>query len=317
LVALVAGHLNVTLVTPRGTPRVLDQPVVLAAVSAITNSQDTVVQVLGRAHRLIVDTRLVELEGVVGSIDGNGDGANGGNGGLQSSLRAGLDILVAGDGTTRVGSIVTASTITSSVGVRSLGVKTLVGDDIGEGIVHQTTVATLVTLLGGAVNQVLLREGDELASSLEVSTLDGAGGGERPARTALALILDGGDVALSAPVDGRGVNLVAGNVNLSSAGGIALHGAKVSGLEFSIGQVTELVHAQLEGVALAVVLVDVSQVLVEDSLAHRLLSTEVGLLVLQLPGGPGSINVQLGLDAGSQSSGNNKSQKGNALHLTK
>jgi len=201
LVALVAGHHDEALVTPRGTPRVLDNPVVLARVSAITNSQDTVVQVLGRAQGLIVDTRLVELEGVVGSIDGNRDGANGGNGRLESSLRTSLDILVAGDGTTRVGRVVTASTITSSVGVRSLSVKTLGLDDILESIVHQTTVATLVTLLGGAVNQVLLRKGDELASGLEVGTLNGTSGGERPARTALALILDGGDVALSAPVN--------------------------------------------------------------------------------------------------------------------
>ncbi len=73
---------------------------------------------------------------------------------------------------------------------RGLGVKTAVLDDVGEGIVHQTTVAALVALLGRAVNKVLLAEGDELASGLEVGTLNGAGGGERPARAALALILE-------------------------------------------------------------------------------------------------------------------------------
>ena len=53
------------------------------------------------------------------------------------------------------------------------------------------------------VDELLLGEGGEgVASDLE-GALDGAGGGESPAGTALSLVLDGGDGALGGPVDGR------------------------------------------------------------------------------------------------------------------
>ena len=45
--------------------------------------------------------------------------------------------------------------------------------------VHQTTIAAGVDL--GALNELLLREGDEVAGGNEVSTLEGSGGGESPA----------------------------------------------------------------------------------------------------------------------------------------
>ncbi len=166
-------------------------------------------------------------------IDGNRDGANSGKGGLEGSLGASSDINVLGDGTTGVGGVVLAGAVTGGVGVRSLGVKTASLDDIGESVVHQTAVAALVALGGRAVDQVLLGERDELAGGLEVSTLDGAGGGERPARAALALILDGGDVALGAPVDGSGVDLVALNEGLTGAG--AVEGAEVHLLVLGVG----------------------------------------------------------------------------------
>lgn len=123
-------------------------------------------------------------------IDGNGDGANVGNGGLESGLRASSHIGELAEGAAGAGSVVLAGAVAGGVGVRRLGVETAVGDDVLEGVVHQTTVAALVALLGGAVNKVLLGERNELASGLEVGTLEGAGGGERPARAALALVLE-------------------------------------------------------------------------------------------------------------------------------
>ena len=117
LVALVAGHHDVALVTPAGSPRVLDNPVVLARLVAIANSQDTMVQVLGGAHRLIVDALLVELERVVAGINSDGDGANSADGVLKIGLGASLDINKLGQGATRVGRVVLADTITSGVGV--------------------------------------------------------------------------------------------------------------------------------------------------------------------------------------------------------
>ena len=92
LVVLVSAHEDVTLVTPGGAPRVLDDVVVLRVLATITNSQNTVIELSGRALGLVVDTRFVELEGSVRSIDGNRDGTNGGNGSLEIAFALGFDI---------------------------------------------------------------------------------------------------------------------------------------------------------------------------------------------------------------------------------
>jgi hypothetical protein len=57
----------------------------------------------------------------------------------------------------------------------------MVGDDVLEGLVHETSVASLVSLGGGAINKVLLGKADESLGGTEVSTFGGASGGERPA----------------------------------------------------------------------------------------------------------------------------------------
>jgi hypothetical protein len=54
----------------------------------------------------------------------------------------------------------------------------------------RTSIAAHVTLSSGAVNQVLFREGDETASSKEVSAFSRASRRERPAASTLLLVLD-------------------------------------------------------------------------------------------------------------------------------
>ena len=56
LVVLVAGHLDVALVTPGGAPAVLHQPVLLPHLAAIAHHQNAVVQLGAAALRLIVHT---------------------------------------------------------------------------------------------------------------------------------------------------------------------------------------------------------------------------------------------------------------------
>lgn len=73
------------------------------------------------------------------------------------------------------------------VGVGSLRVNSSVFLDVGEGLVHQTTVAALVALRSGAVHQVLLAQGHQLARLPKVLTLQRAGGAEGPAGAALSL----------------------------------------------------------------------------------------------------------------------------------
>jgi len=79
------------------------------------------------------------------------------------------------------------STYSASVGVGVLRVQAVVVLDVLEGLVHQAPVAALVALGPGAVHQVLLAEGHQLASVPEVLALQGPGGAEGPAGTALAL----------------------------------------------------------------------------------------------------------------------------------
>lgn len=73
------------------------------------------------------------------------------------------------------------------VGVGSLRVNSSVFLDVGEGLVHQATVAALVALRSGAVHQVLLAQGHQLARLPKVLTLQRAGGAEGPAGAALSL----------------------------------------------------------------------------------------------------------------------------------
>lgn len=83
-----------------------------------------------------------------------------------------------------------------------------------EGIIHLAAVASLVAVAGRAVDEVLLRERDEVASGNSMGALDRASRGERPARAALALVLNGGHHALGAPVHG-GRNGEAGEVGIA------------------------------------------------------------------------------------------------------
>jgi len=95
------------------------------------------------ASRLKVDTTLVELERGVGSINSNGDGANSGNSIHQSILVTLGNILEGRDGSSNISGGEVADTVLGSVGVRGLSVKTLVGNDIFEGIIHQTPLHPL------------------------------------------------------------------------------------------------------------------------------------------------------------------------------
>jgi len=89
-----------------------------------------------------------------------------------------------------------------SVWVGSLGINSSVLDDVCESLVHQTSVASHVSLGGGAINEVLLGEGDEFVVLQEPGSFNGSSGGERPARTALTLVLNSSDGSSFSPIDG-------------------------------------------------------------------------------------------------------------------
>jgi len=203
-------HADVARFTPRSTPRVLDLVVVTTSgISAITDSQDTVVQVSTASTS--EDTRLVELEGSLVSLDGDRDWLLV-QGRHQSRIRVLGDVSV-GDwsNTSDLGNLGVASTSglggARGVWISSLSSKTTVLLDPGEGIVHQSTIAAVIATTVGqgvTVNQVLLREGLEGTKLVLVGTFQSTSGGEGPARTALALVLDTSDGTSRHPVNSGG-----------------------------------------------------------------------------------------------------------------
>jgi len=122
------------------------------------------------------DTTGVHLEDGLVGLDGDGDWSLA-DGSLELGGGGG-DILETGNLTNTLGGLVLAGTVHTSVWVAGFELK-WVALDVFEGVVHETTVATLVDLV--AVDELLLGEGLEFAGGKEFSTLDGTGGGESPA----------------------------------------------------------------------------------------------------------------------------------------
>merc|ERR1711924_506963 len=72
---VVGTDLDVAVGTPGRAPRVLDEEVVLAVLGAVADSEDTVVEALAAAGG--ENTGVVELEGGLVGLNGDGDGALG------------------------------------------------------------------------------------------------------------------------------------------------------------------------------------------------------------------------------------------------
>jgi len=172
--ALVEGHLNIARVTPASTPGVLDEDVVSSVFVTIADGEDTVVKVGSTSGS--DDTTVVHLEGGLIGFDGNGDWALS-NGSLEL-IGGGLNIVEGGDGTNSGALVSVASTTSGGIWVVSLR-NERVGFNVLEGVVHKTTIASLINMV--AVNELLLRKGSQSTGLDEVGTLNGTGGGERPA----------------------------------------------------------------------------------------------------------------------------------------
>jgi len=254
----------------------------------------------------------------VASINGNRDGTVLGKSTLECRFATLGDISEARDGGSR-NSLGTraglAATITGGVSVGILGVKTLGGEgfDVTEGRVHETTVAAHVTVVARAVYELLLSKGNELTVLAEVLTFKRGNSGEGPAGTALALVLNRGNVTLVTPVNrvwDRAVEgwEVGGTLFLAGEGGEA-------GTVFFVGHVSEVVDAKGEtvNVLVKVVGVDVSKVILEGLELGKLMRIAfVNLVVLLLELTEElNISVESHGRSGNGAGGNSE----NSLHL--
>jgi len=176
VLSLGGSDVNITIATPRGTPGVFDDESLIETDLFVTNSQDSVIEISTAV--LSDDTRAVELEGVLISFDEDGNGTVN-----QSSLQlvsgVGSDELVTTSDGNSLGLVVIARTILGSVGIIRFEFKTL-ASSVFNSEIRPATVATFV-LVSVTINDLLFREGEELAIVDEVETFKDTGGGESPA----------------------------------------------------------------------------------------------------------------------------------------
>lgn len=176
-----------------------------------------------------------------------------------------------------------AGTINSLVGIGSFSGDTMLRDEV-ESSVHKTTIATFVTVLG-TINQVLFGERSEFLGREEESTFNSTSGGERPARTALTLILNRSDGTLSGPVN-FDTSIVEFSERRSLKTILHLQG-KVSLLEFFSGNIHELGDTIVLGVAFNNLKVFSEDF---DSVAFEV-GISVLLVVLSLESRPESLDI--------------------------
>jgi len=206
---LVIGTSNadVTLLTPRGRPGVTNEPVLLAILLAVTHQDDSVVDVRVLLVATIEDTTLVGGPG--GSIDGDGDRTNLGDGVHQGSVVVDRQLNIAVDGGLRRG---TRRNVASSVlaVVRQVRVlelleETVAARDIVEGDLRGSTLAstgtTAVIWVGGAHGDLLRAQVEKKTSAEGNVGLNDGSRSEGPAGTAVTLILNSGNDTLGAPVN--------------------------------------------------------------------------------------------------------------------
>jgi len=146
VVITVARHQNVATETPCSAPAVLHDVEIGTSLHAIADSGHTVIKLSRRAGSLIVHSASVELEGGMRSINGHRDRPNGSNRSGEVGLGSGGDIAVRREGRTRVASTVMAAALNTGVGIRSFGINATVADDVLEGVIHQTAIASIISL---------------------------------------------------------------------------------------------------------------------------------------------------------------------------
>jgi len=287
-IAVVSLDSEVSLFSPGRSPGVLDEPVWGSVVFSVSDEEDSVVEVL--STQSLDDSTEVELE--VHGVNGDGDWSvlEGGHQLLGVLL---WDVSEASDLKETLALRVGTVSVSSSVWIVSFGLN-LGLLEVLEGIVHKTSLAPLVSEGSRAVNELLLGERNELSSGDEVGTLHRSGGGEGPAGSAGALVLDWGDGTRSDPVD---LGWEVGDVEVDWLGLVGLeHGWLVSEslLELVVGHVSELVQAHHEvDSVLGVVVDDLVHVLSEDSESVLILgSGDVGFSPLSAVLREGELNIR-------------------------
>jgi len=147
LVVVVSGHPDPSVLSPISSPRVLYDPVVSSgSVVSPSSSQNSVIQLRSGAIWLVVDSAAVELERRVRSIDSNA-GWSSVNLHLEVVLVSLVNVDVSSQSGSTVLGIVNASSVLCSVWVAGLSIDSLVVDDVLHSLSHESSIASLVSLI--------------------------------------------------------------------------------------------------------------------------------------------------------------------------
>merc|ERR1719412_2935196 len=184
--------------SPAGAPGVLDQPEVLASLTAVANNSHSMVDVapVGSLATPVVVVDAAAVVEHVGSVDGGADRVH-----VDHLLHVGLvrapAAVDSGDlgGAVVAGVVVSAEAVSGGVGVAALHLQEpviLVLDPLHVGD-HEATVTASVAIAVtvGAVHHVLLGQVvDEVAGDLPEAGVDGGHGCEDSAGATGGLVLD-------------------------------------------------------------------------------------------------------------------------------
>lgn len=256
-------------VTPGGSPRVLDVPEVNSVLSSISSGQDGVIDVLSGCAAVsdLVNSSLVVLE-ARDDLEGNRNGTS-----VVEPLSQ-LNLITFGDVVGSESNVsnsdlrsVNALSVLSSVGVGHVGLNSSGVPDVLKGVRRKSSVASVIVEITGAVDELLLREGDVSSLSEDVPVgLHGSNGGEGPARSARSLIFDGGDDTEVRPlvVAGNGLELefLLDFVLIGGRAFLRLHQSLLG--ELLEGHIGEVVDALSPRVLSHVVISDADQSFAED-----------------------------------------------------
>lgn len=284
-----AVKLEVTLVAPAGAPGVFNGPVVKSRtrIGAISDGKNSVIHILGRVFAMV---RSVDSTGVISEIvdDHVGQGhraarsqekrhriliplrdvdrtSRDDHSGLKGNVERTLSV---GDA---AGMIVLTDVGVGKFGVKALGAFVL---EVLKGVRGESSVATVVVKILGALNQLLLRQ--QRCTLLLVQNrhmrLEAADRAESPARSAFLLVLDSSDHALLAPIDALGdVETVIERGGDATSGCAAILRVHQNALrEFLVSKITELVDSHSPTFALSVMSVNLIMDLMIDGLSKRL-----------------------------------------------
>jgi len=262
---------DITVLTPRAAPRVLDDPVLGAALNTPANNSNTVIRLTSIATIAVHDTRAVPVE--LGSIKSDSK--------RTILLDSGHHLLLvtSGEGVNALhlhlglGSIETALVVLTLIRIVLLEHEATVVLDVVHGISRPATVATVV--IGITVDDLLLRERKKLVVLEEVGTLASNNSAESPAGTALLLILHVNNGTLLTPVKRLGETISLLDISATDVS----RDLKRDAVTLLI---RELVPAIRSSRIDLVELLSASHVLLEGGIADSLLTSTVGLAELGL-----------------------------------